>query len=76
MFLQKRMNKYGKYMEITEFGRGGRRGFIVILEGHEGQGWRHCISPMGRLLNHLNHVRDADVEKIVMSIPTRVVVFG
>jgi hypothetical protein len=24
MFLQKRMNKYGKFLEITEYGRGGR----------------------------------------------------
>jgi hypothetical protein len=24
MFLQKRVNKYGKFMEITEYGRGGR----------------------------------------------------
>ena len=54
MFLQKRMNKYGKFMEITEYGCGGRRSFIVIPEGHEGQGWRHCTSQMGRLLNHLN----------------------
>jgi hypothetical protein len=57
-------------MEITEFRRGGRRGFIVKLEGREGQGWRHCNSQMGRLLKHLNHVRIADAEKIVTSIPT------
>jgi hypothetical protein len=75
-FLQKKMNKYGKYMEITKFGRGGRRGFIVILEGCEGQGWRHCISQMGWLLKHLNHVRDANAEKIVTLAPTRAVVPG
>ena len=76
MFLQKRMNKYGKYMEITEFGRGGRCGFIVIPERCKGQGWRHCISQMGRLLKHLNHVGDANAEKIVTSAPTRAVVPG
>jgi hypothetical protein len=38
MFLQKRMNKYGKFMEIIEYGCGGRRSFVVIPEGREGQG--------------------------------------
>jgi hypothetical protein len=47
MFLQKRMNKYGKFMEIIEYGRGGRHSFVVILEGCEGQGWKHCILQMG-----------------------------
>jgi hypothetical protein len=36
MFLQKRMNKYGKFMEIIEYGLGGRRSFVVIPEGREG----------------------------------------
>jgi hypothetical protein len=36
IFLQKMMNKYGKFMEITEYGRGGRRSFVVIPEGREG----------------------------------------
>jgi hypothetical protein len=76
MFLQKRMNKYGKYMEITEFGQGGRRGFIVIPEGSESQGWRQCISQLGRLLKHLNLVRDANEKKTVRSVPTRAVVPG
>jgi hypothetical protein len=65
MFLQKRMNKYGKYMEITEFGQGGRRGFIVIPEGSESQGWRQCISQLGRLLKHLNLVRDANEKRLL-----------
>jgi hypothetical protein len=68
MFLQKWMNKYGKFMEITEYGRRGRRSFMVIPEGHEGQGWRHCISQMGQLMKHLNHVRDANVKKIVTPV--------
>jgi hypothetical protein len=76
MFLQKQMNKYGKYMEITEFGRGGRRGFIVIPEGRECQGWRQCLSQLGRLLKHLNHVRDAKEEKNVRSVLIRTVVLG
>jgi hypothetical protein len=58
MFLQKRMNKYGRFMEITEYGRRGRRSFVVIPEGREGQGWRQCILQMGRLVKYLEQVRD------------------
>jgi hypothetical protein len=36
MFLQKRVNKYRKFMEITEYGCGGRWSFVVIPEGREG----------------------------------------
>ena len=51
MFLQKRMNKYGRFIEITEYGHEGRCNFVVISEGREGQGWRYCILQMGRLVN-------------------------
>jgi hypothetical protein len=64
MFLQKRMNKYGRFMEITEYGRGGRRSFVVIPEGREGQGWRHCILQMGRLVKYLEQVRDTTKKSI------------
>jgi hypothetical protein len=64
MFLQKRMNKYGKFMEITEYGRGGRRSFVVIPEGREGQGWKHCIVQLGRLVNYMNKMRDTEVKKV------------
>jgi hypothetical protein len=64
MFLQKRMNKYGKFMEITEYGRGGRRSFVVIPEGREGQGWKHCIVQLGRLVNYMNQTRDTEVKKV------------
>jgi hypothetical protein len=63
MFLQKRMNKYGKFIEITEYGRGGRRSFVVILEGCEGQGWRHCIVQLGRLVKYMNKTRETEVKR-------------
>ena len=63
MFLQKRMNKYGKFMEITEYGHGGRHNFVVIPEGCEGQGWKHCIVQLGRLVTHMDKTRDTELKK-------------
>jgi hypothetical protein len=74
MFLQKRMNKYGRFMEITEYGRGGRRSFVVIPEGREGQGWRNCILQMGRLVKYLEQVRD--MTKKSLPVQPRAVVPG
>jgi hypothetical protein len=74
MFLQKRMNKYGRFMEITEYGRGGRRSFVVIPEGREGQGWRQCILQMGRLVKYLEQVRDTT--KKSLPVQPRAVVPG
>lgn len=53
LFIQKRMNKYGKFLELTEFVRGKKRSYIVLPEGREGGGWRHCISQLGRLSKHI-----------------------
>ena len=74
MFLQKRMNRYGKFMEITEYGRGGRCSFVVIPEGCEGQGWKHCILQMGQLVKYLNQVRDTTMKKLPIQL--RVVILG
>jgi hypothetical protein len=74
MFLQKRMNKYGKFMEITEYGRGGRHSFLVIPEGREGQGWKHCIVQLGRLVMYMEKTRDTELKKA--PVQPRVVVPG
>ena len=74
MFLQKRMNKYGRFMEITEYGRRGRRSFVVIPEGREGQGWRQCILQMGRLVKYLEQTKDTT--KKSLPVQPRVVVPG
>ena len=74
MFLQKRMNKYGKFMKITEYGRGGRCNFVVIPEGREGQGWKHCIVQLWRLVNYMNQTRDTELKKV--PIQPRAVVPG
>jgi hypothetical protein len=74
VFLQKRMNKYGKFMEITEYGRGGRRSFLVIPEGREGQGWKHYIVQLGRLVMYMEKTRDTELKKA--PVQPRVVVPG
>ena len=73
-FLQKRMNKYGKFVEITEYGRGGRRSFVVIPEGREGQGWKHCIVYLGCLVTYMDHTRDTELKKVPVQL--RAVVLG
>lgn len=40
MFLQKRKNGFGNFMEIVEFDCGGRRSHVVTLKGREGCGWK------------------------------------
>jgi hypothetical protein len=72
MFLQKRKNKYRKFMEITEYGCGGRQSFVVIPEGREGQGWRHCTVQLGRLVNYMNQTRDTEVKKVPVQPQTMV----
>jgi hypothetical protein len=31
--MQKRQNHYGQFLEITEYGKGERRSYALILEG-------------------------------------------
>lgn len=52
IFIQKRQNGYGRFVEITEFGRGGKRSQVVLPEGRESCGWRHCIIQLGMLVKH------------------------
>jgi hypothetical protein len=33
LMLWKRQNHYGHFLEITEYGKGGRRSYIIIPEG-------------------------------------------
>jgi hypothetical protein len=34
----RRTNKYGQHIELSKYGGGGRRSFVVILEGSNGKG--------------------------------------
>ena len=37
-----RTNKFGNFLELSEYGDKGRRSFVIILEGEEGKGWIDC----------------------------------
>jgi hypothetical protein len=47
--VQRRGNKHGRFIELSEHGRGGRRSFVVIPEGSDGKGWLDCWVLMQRL---------------------------
>lgn len=34
--------KHDRYIELSEYGGGGRRSFVVISEGSDGKGWMDC----------------------------------
>ncbi len=37
------------FLELSEYGGGGRRSFVVIPEGSNGKGWLDCWVQMQRL---------------------------
>jgi hypothetical protein len=44
-------NSYGRFIKVTECGRGGRRGRIAILEGQKQSGWRGFLKDLQLLLD-------------------------
>jgi hypothetical protein len=53
VFIQKRQNGNGRFMEISEFGRGGKRSQLVIPEGWDKCGWNQCINQLRLLAKHI-----------------------
>jgi hypothetical protein len=47
-------NKHGRYLEITEYGRGGCKGKIIIPEGPKLGGWRGFKAELQVLINQEN----------------------
>lgn len=46
LFVHRRTNAFGSYLEITEYGGGGHWGPLVIPEGIEGGGWKYFSREM------------------------------
>ena len=44
-------NNHGRYVEVTECGRGGSRGRIIIPEGQKQNGWRGFVKELKLLLS-------------------------
>ncbi|GLT60936.1 hypothetical protein SLA2020_336750, partial [Shorea laevis] len=47
--LHRRGNKYGRFLELSEYGDGGRRSFVILPEGRKGSGWAKCLSQLRRV---------------------------
>jgi hypothetical protein len=53
VFIQKRQNGNRRFMEISEFGRGGKCSQVVIPEGWDRCGWNQCIHQLRLLAKHI-----------------------
>jgi hypothetical protein len=60
---QKRGSKYGKFMKITEFGCGRTHSYIVLPEGRDSCGWRHCLPQIDRLIKYVGK-QEASKKKV------------
>ena len=49
-------NKHGRYLEATEYGKGGCSGKIVILEGQKLSGWRGFNTELHMLINRVTEI--------------------
>jgi len=47
--LQRRGNVHGRFLELSEYGYGGRRTSVIIPEGREGCGWANCLAQLRRI---------------------------
>jgi hypothetical protein len=47
--LLRRNNRFGNFLEISEYGEKGRRSFIIIPEGEDGKGWTDCREQLSKL---------------------------
>ena len=48
---QRHANGSGRFLELGEYGIGGWRSFIVILEGREGRGWAGNVGSKNEKIN-------------------------
>jgi hypothetical protein len=47
-------NKDGRFLEVSSFGLGGRKGFIVIPEGRGGWGWIKFSDELRKVVDFLS----------------------
>jgi hypothetical protein len=48
----RRKNKHGLFIELSEYGRGGRRSYVVIPKGSDGKGWMDVWVQLQKLTNY------------------------
>lgn len=66
--LQRRGNVHGRFLELSEYGYGGRRTSVILPEGREGNGWANCLAQLRRL--ELSLEKKATGGKIGGNIPS------
>jgi hypothetical protein len=47
--LQRRGNAHGRFLELSDYGNGGQRTFVILSEGREGSGWANCLVQLRQL---------------------------
>jgi hypothetical protein len=47
--LLRRNNKFGNFLELSEYGEKGRRSFVIFPEGEERKGWMECRVQLSKL---------------------------
>jgi hypothetical protein len=47
--LQRRGNAHGRFLELSEYGYGGRRTCVILPEGREGSSWANCLAQLRKL---------------------------
>jgi hypothetical protein len=61
---QRDSNSYGRFINVTECGRGGRRGRIVIPEGQKQSGWRGFLKELQLLLDPVKKEKPSESKVI------------
>jgi 2-keto-3-deoxy-galactonokinase len=52
----RRKNKHGQFIELSEYGGGGRRSYVVILKGNDGKGWLYVWVQLQKMSTyHVKH---------------------
>lgn len=67
LVVQRCLNSYGRFLSLWEYGHDRRGGFIVVLEGLKGEGWRR----FGELLREV--VSSFSVLGVKNRVPEKVV---
>jgi hypothetical protein len=63
----RRKNKHGQFIELSEYGGGGRRSYVVIPEGSDGKGWLDVWVQLQKLSNY--HAKQQAGRRVVERNP-------
>ncbi|GLT53005.1 hypothetical protein SLA2020_263050 [Shorea laevis] len=67
---QRRANGHRRFLELSEYGVGWWRSFMVISEGGEGRGWVGCAAQLRKVVNFFEPSRNAGRRIKKSSVPS------